>query len=871
MYIGLYFGKLRATRTKEAEAEDQRKLEYARESMANLLAYEALRRSEKVQVAKRSSDDAENKDEKKKEKKPADARKLFEVIFDDVENSPITAIGVAPDDAAFLQVKAMLKAKAAEELQTTISRTLASLDSPAITAAADELKDDLGSYKVRDYRDGLKLTKEVKFCKDSLLVHFGKSFVPNDLLDNAQKIQKEGASRRKQARAQILTIVSPLFKKLAVGVGLRMATETFFGGFSYSYSMSLPAKLTATINADTMRRTFVECVALGFAYFLVLPPDIYGDVLIDDVQSEVSLKLRSAIMATVLAQDREYFDLHQVGELQERLNRDTEEVSRMLVAVPKRMLVDISRLITNVVILSSLSYRLTGMALALPVPMSIGVGLLAMKMIRRQNRKIGRVNDRAAAGSIEVLRELTTVRQAGMERAEVSHYVEVATWRMQLERRLRVTAMISRYTLIQTVMFNRALNLYVGVLLVVSGNLLATKLLMAVINIQIIGYTARSLFDQGPQIFQVLEPLNRLANLLESRPKIEPLPERYSLVAVSESPKKTKPNLGRRPPKFVGNFVFEDVHFAYPTEKQKRVLNGLSFEVGPRQKVALVGSAGCGKSTTIQLVQRFYEQLSGKILLDGHPLADYDLHYLRAHIGVVAQDNVLFSKSIYHNITYGMGHSGLPPPTMEMVRAATDAANATEFIDEFPDGFATLVGEKGIKLSGGQKQRVAIARAIIRQPPILILDEATSALDSVNEKVVQKALDSMLRAHNGVALVIAHKLTTIKNCDKIVVIDKGVKVEEGTHAELVKIPVKHTAKDDFEAMDKKPTKPGVIGGHYHNLWDTQMGEETSSYEIETASAEEAHERLQVLQRSLKDKSAELCKWEKAQKAGEGTQ
>ena len=192
---------------------------------------------------------------------------------------------------------------------------------------------------------------------------------------------------------------------------------------------------------------------------------------------------------------------------------------------------------------------------------------------------------------------------------------------------------------------------------------------------------------------------------------------------------------GRRPERYEGRFVFEDVHFAYPAEKQKTVLSGLSFSVQPGQKVALVGRAGCGKSTAITLVQRFYDANQGSIMLDDYPIADYDLHHLRAHTGVVAQDNVLFSATLRENITYGMGcGNGLPEATDEMVNAACEAANCSEFIAEFPNGLFTLVGEKGIKLSGGQKQRIAIARAIIRSPPILLLDEATSALDSVNEK-----------------------------------------------------------------------------------------------------------------------------------------
>eukprot|EP01052_Picozoa_sp_SAG31_P023397 SAG31_NODE_1926_length_6892_cov_3.588105_5_plen_201_part_00 len=165
---------------------------------------------------------------------------------------------------------------------------------------------------------------------------------------------------------------------------------------------------------------------------------------------------------------------------------------------------------------------------------------------------------------------------------------------------------------------------------------------------------------------------------------------------------------------------------------------------------------------------------------------------------------------------------------MEMVVAACDAANVSEFVADFPNGHHTFIGEKGVKLSGGQKQRLAIARAIIRKPTILLLDEATSALDSVNEKEVQKALDEMLVAHRGVAIVIAHRLTTIKNCDKIIVMDSGTKVEEGTHEELLKIKVETIEEPNKDDAGDNSTTTKVLKGHYHRMWDTQMGEETFS-------------------------------------------
>lgn len=367
---------------------------------------------------------------------------------------------------------------------------------------------------------------------------------------------------------------------------------------------------------------------------------------------------------------------------------------------------------------------------------------------------------------------------------------------------------------------------------------------------------ARQIIDLIPEIARTMQPLTRVATLLDTVPSIEPHPEH--------------PASELRPTRFDGKIEFRDVEFTYPSERQKQVLRGLSLVVEPRTKVALVGRAGCGKSTVMLLLQRFYNPSSGSILLDGCPIQDYDVQHLRRHIGVVSQDNILFSTSIYNNVTYGMGTGNLPVPTEAEVWAACDAANVTEFVHSFPSGIHTFIGEQGVKLSGGQQQRLAIARAIIRKPTFLLLDEATSALDSVNEKEVQKALDTMLLKHQGVAIVIAHRLTTIKNCDKICVIDKGVKVEEGTHSELMAIDVETQEEagsneaaeavraDDGANREGARTTVTVTKGFFHRMWDTQMGEVTWA-DVRTMSDEQLRDKLQVLRADVQRLEMEALK------------
>jgi ATP-binding cassette subfamily B (MDR/TAP) protein 1 len=204
----------------------------------------------------------------------------------------------------------------------------------------------------------------------------------------------------------------------------------------------------------------------------------------------------------------------------------------------------------------------------------------------------------------------------------------------------------------------------------------------------------------------------------------------------------------------------------------------LTIEAG--QTVALVGPSGCGKSTVVQLLERFYDPSEGAILVDGVDLRSLQLSWFRGQLGLVSQEPTLFSGSLFDNIGYGR-----PGATQREVEAAAKMANAHDFIVELADGYGTLLGEKGIQLSGGQKQRIAIARAIIRDPKILILDEATSALDNTSERIVQEALEALMRTTKRTTIIIAHRLSTIRNADKIVVFSEGVVVEEGTHDELL--------------------------------------------------------------------------------------
>ena len=242
-----------------------------------------------------------------------------------------------------------------------------------------------------------------------------------------------------------------------------------------------------------------------------------------------------------------------------------------------------------------------------------------------------------------------------------------------------------------------------------------------------------------------------------------------------------------------GAVRFEQVSFHYSTRADITVLQDVSFDVRPGERVALVGPSGAGKSTVASLALRFYDPVSGRVTIDGKDARDYDLTALRDRMAIVPQEVLLFGGTIRENIAYGK-----PDASADTIEAAARKANAHDFITSFPQGYETVVGERGIQLSGGQRQRIAIARAVLKDPAILILDEATSALDSESERLVQDALDQLMKGRTSI--VIAHRLSTVRDADRILVLDKGRVLESGTHDELI----------------------ADVGGLYHSLSRLQL-------------------------------------------------
>lgn len=314
--------------------------------------------------------------------------------------------------------------------------------------------------------------------------------------------------------------------------------------------------------------------------------------------------------------------------------------------------------------------------------------------------------------------------------------------------------------------------------MVQHGEMEAGDLFSFIIYTAILGGAIASFGNLYTSVLQALGATERIREILMSDAEVA--------VADGEKARNAEP--------FKGSISYHEVAFAYPSRPDLPVLKGINFQVEHGQKIALVGQSGSGKSTIVQLLMRFYAPNEGKITIDGKNIDEYNISDLRHQIGIVPQDVILFGGSIRENILYGK-----PSASEEELNTAAEQANALEFIRQFPEGFETIVGERGIKLSGGQRQRIAIARAILKNPSILILDEATSSLDAESEKIVQEALNNLMR--NRTSIIIAHRLATIREADCIYVLEGGIIIEKGSHEELSALDdglYRHLARLQFE-------------------------------------------------------------------------
>ncbi|CAF1180643.1 unnamed protein product [Adineta ricciae] len=470
--------------------------------------------------------------------------------------------------------------------------------------------------------------------------------------------------------------------------------------------------------------------------------------------------MKQKLFQLILQQDMIYFDYHKTGELNSLLTNDMGKIRTGIGDQLGLLISTFSQLICGIILCLTLDWNLTLVILSAAALLFVSP-IAVIKLVSKLTAIELTAYEKAGSIAEEAISSIRTVFAYNGQTKELQRYEQHVNMARtsNLRRDLSNGLVISIYICLYLNLM--AFGLWYGAKRVLendttTGNMYTTytTLLYAAYNIKTI----------SPYFQAVVQALAAASNIEKK---------------INQSKADTRQKLPKQPVNFIGDIDFINVSFSYPTRSDVTVLNNLSFHVRSGQTVAFVGSSGSGKSTCVQLLQKFYEISSGQILIDGIQLNEYDLKWLRQQIGVVSQEPVLFHTTIRENILFGADSA-----TDEEIHQAAKIANAHDFIMCLPDKYETQVGERGLALSGGQKQRIAIARALLRNPKILLLDEATSALDNESEAIVQDALD---RAAQGrTTIIIAHRLSTIRHADHIIVLKNGEIVEEGNHESLIR-------------------------------------------------------------------------------------
>jgi len=529
--------------------------------------------------------------------------------------------------------------------------------------------------------------------------------------------------------------------------------------------LALPVALRYLIDQGFAQGGDVGTINRYFGWFMAAA-GIYGGFaalrfyLVTWLGERVIADIRSTVYDRVIRMDPLFFEVTRTGEVLSRLTTDTTLVQSISGVSLSIVLRSSLTLLGALVMLMLTSFQLAGYILLL-IPLVI-VPLIAVgRRIRRLSRTAqDRVADTSGLAG-ETLNAIQTVQAFSLEELASRRFSEAVTDSfdaavLRTRARAGITAMgvILVFGAITFV-------LWLGSRAVVAGEMTGGELGQFLLYAAFVGSSAAALSEVWGEIQRGAGAMERLSELLDARPAIAPPADPLHL-----------------PGRASGRIAFEDVTFHYPSRPETPALSEFSLAIEPGETVAIVGPSGAGKSTSFQLLLRFYDPQTGRIRFDGVDIARVDPRELRGQIGLVPQETVLFGASAMENIRYG--RSGADD---EAVMAAAQAAAADEFIRELPEGYDTFLGERGLRLSGGQRQRIAIARAMLKDPPVLLLDEATSSLDAASERLVQQALEELMR--NRTTLVIAHRLATVKRVDRIVVMDRGRIVAVGNHEELV--------------------------------------------------------------------------------------
>ena len=516
----------------------------------------------------------------------------------------------------------------------------------------------------------------------------------------------------------------------------------------------------AMLNIDMHSLTEV-----GWLILLVLAVQAtlsFGRVLLFAKMTEdMMLAMRNDAFEAIVSMPMKFFDTRRVGDLNSRVSADITAIQDVFTTTLAELLRQIIIIVGGILALLYFSVTLTLLMLA-TLPVMIIAAILFGRFIRKLSK---RTQDQVAESNTIVQETLTgiiSVKSFANEAWEVVRYLNSIKDIRSLAMRGAIWRGAFASFIILFIFGAITLVIFKGAELMMEGGLASehffTFLLMT-------GLVAGSIGGIAAQFSALQRGLGAIESLME-------------LMEESREEVVTRDDQAYPALQLRGDVSFEDVHFHYANRADVNVLTGVNLRIEPGKRVALVGPSGAGKSTIASLLQRFHDPTAGVIKVDGQPLDQYDLTGFRKRIAFVPQEVILFGGDIRSNIAYGKTDA-----SDAAIRSAAEQANALGFIESFPDGFATVVGERGVQLSGGQRQRIAIARAILRDPDILILDEATSALDASSEKEVQLALDALMKDRSS--LIIAHRLSTIKNADQIAVLSEGTILEIGTHDTLI--------------------------------------------------------------------------------------